>query len=129
MFFGLTNSPATFQTFINHILHNEVVARHITIYLDDILLCTDNLEEHKPITKRVLEILRKNKSYLRPEKCSFKDWLVDYLGTPVGNGELKMDPNKVLVVTEWPIPKKGGTYKVSLVSVTSIDGVYKGSVQ
>ena len=105
MFFGLTNSPATFQTFMNHILRDEVIAGHVIVYLDDILIFTDNLDEHKPIVKRVLEILRKHKLYLRPEKCSFEKRSVDYLGTIVGNGELKMDPTKVLAVTEWPVPR------------------------
>ena len=105
MFFGLTNSPATFQTFMNHILRDEVIAGHVIVYLDDILIFTDSLEEHRPIVKRVLEILRKHKLYLRPEKCSFEKRSVDYLGTIVGNGELRMDPSKVSAVTDWPIPK------------------------
>ena len=100
MFFGLTNLPATFQTFMNHILRDEVIAGHVIVYLDDILIFTDNLEEHKPIVKRVLEILRKHKLYLQPEKCSFEKRSVDYLGTVVGNGELRMDPTKVSAVTE-----------------------------
>ena len=70
------------------------------VYLDDILIFTDNLEEHRAIVKRVLEILRRHKLYLRPEKCSFEKQSVDYLGTIVGSGELKMDPTKVSAVTE-----------------------------
>ena len=42
MFFGLTNSPATFQTFTNHILRGEIIAGHVIVYLDDILIFTDN---------------------------------------------------------------------------------------
>ena len=72
MFFGLTSSLATFQTFMNHILRDKIVAGHVIVYLDNILIFTDNLEEHRPIVKRVLEILRKHKLYLRPEKCSFE---------------------------------------------------------
>ena len=105
MFFGLTNSPATFQTFMIHILRDEVIAGHVIVYLDDILIFTNNLEEHRPIVKRVLEILRNHKLYLRPDKCSFEKRSVDYLSTIVGNGELKMDPPKVSAVTEWPVPK------------------------
>ena len=69
------------------------------------MIFTDNLEEHRPIVKKVLEILRKHKLYLRSEKCSFEKRSVDYLGTIVGNGELKMDLTKVSAVTEWPVPK------------------------
>ena len=104
-FIGLTNSPATFHTFMNHILRDKVVAGHVTVYLDDILIFADNLEEHQPIAKRILKILRKHKLYLRPKKCSFEKRSVDYLGTIVGNGELNMDPTKVSAVMEWPVPK------------------------
>ena len=100
MFFGLTNLPATFHMFMNHILQDKVIAGHVVVYLDDILIFTDNLEEHKSIVKSVLEMLRKHNLYLRPEKCSFEKRSVDYLGTIVGNGELKMDPTKVSAVTE-----------------------------
>lgn len=105
MFFGLTNSLATFQTFMNHILRDKVIAERVIAYLDNILIFTDGLEEHRPIVKRVLEMLRKHKSYLRPEKCSSEKQSADNLGTIMGNGESKMDPTEVSVVMEWPIPK------------------------
>ena len=88
MLFGLTNLPATFQTFMNHILKDLVDEGHVIVYLDDILVVTDTKGEHRKLVRRVLEILRKHKLYLRPEKCAFKKTTVDYLGTIVGNGEL-----------------------------------------
>ena len=66
--------------FMNHILYNEVTVGHVIVYLDDILIFTDNLEEHQPIAKRILKILRKHKLYLRPKICSFGKRSVDYLG-------------------------------------------------
>ena len=75
------------------------------MYLEDILVFTDTREEHRRLVRRVLEILRKHKLYLRPEKCAFKRTTVDYLGTIVGNGELRMDPAKVSTVMDWPAPK------------------------
>ena len=53
----------------------------------------------------MLEALRKHKLYLRPEKCSFEKETVEYLGTIVGRGEVRMDPTKVDTVTGWPVPK------------------------
>ena len=47
MFFGLTNSPATFQTFMNHILKDLIDEGHVIVYLDDILVFTDTREEHR----------------------------------------------------------------------------------
>ena len=78
---------------------------HVIVYLDDILVFTDTREEHRRLVRRVLEILRRHKLYLRPEKCAFERTTVDYLGTIVGNGELRMDPAKVSTVMDWPVPR------------------------
>ena len=49
MFFGLANSPATFQTFMNHILKDLIDEGHVIVYLDDILVFTDTREEHRKL--------------------------------------------------------------------------------
>ena len=95
MFFSLTNSPATFQTFMNHILRELIDEGHVIVYLDDILVFTDTLHEHRRIVCQVPEALMKHKLYLCPEKCSFEKETVEYLGTIVGRGEVCMDPAKV----------------------------------
>ncbi len=61
MFFGLTNSLAMFQLFMNHILKELIDEGHVIVYLDDILIFTNTLEKHIHIVQRVLEILRVNK--------------------------------------------------------------------
>ena len=85
---------------MNHILKDLVDEGHVIVYLDDILVFTDTREEHRKLVRRVLEALRKHKLYLRPEKCAFERITVDYLGTIVGNGELRMDPAKVSTVMD-----------------------------
>jgi hypothetical protein len=57
MFFGLTNSPATFQTMMNHLLKDLITEGKVAVCLDDILIFTKDLFEHHKITKRVLQIL------------------------------------------------------------------------
>ncbi len=57
MFFGLTNLSAMFQSFMNHILKELIDGGHIIVYLDDILIFTNTLEEHRQIVCKVLEIL------------------------------------------------------------------------
>jgi hypothetical protein len=54
------------------------------------------------IVKQVLQILQDNDLFLKPEKCTFKQTKVKYLGMIIGNGEIKMDPNKVNAITKWP---------------------------
>jgi len=105
MFFGLTNSPATFQTMMDALFHNEIASGDIIIYMDDILIATTgSLTNHQ---KKVIDVLQKlmdNDLYLKPEKCCFSQKEVDYLGVIIGKGEIKMDPIKVQGITDWPIP-------------------------
>ena len=86
MFFGLTNSPATFQAFMNHILKPLIDNGHVIVYMDDILVFTDDLKTHREIVHEVLQTLAKNHLYPKPEKCTFESNYVDYLGIIVGNG-------------------------------------------
>ena len=55
--------------------------------------------------RQVLQILRKEKLCLKPEKCSFGTPTIDYLGYIIGSGEVRMDPKKVKTITEWTTPK------------------------
>jgi len=104
MFFGLTNSPATFQTMMNHL--RDLIARgKVAVYLDDILIFTKDLLEHRKIVKEVLKILQENKLYLKPAKCEFEKEEMKYLGMIIGKGQVRMDPAKVAAIAGWPIPK------------------------
>jgi len=55
MFFGLTNSPATFQTMMNDIFHIEISQGQVLIYLDDILIFSRDLHKHHCQVRKVLE--------------------------------------------------------------------------
>jgi len=107
MFFGLTNSPATFQTMMDQLFREEIATNNVFIYMDDILIATDGkLNRHEQIVAKVLKKLMDNDLYLKPEKCSFHKQEVDYLGVIVGKGEVKMDPVKVKGIKDWPKPTK-----------------------
>ena len=105
MFFGLTNSPATFQNFMNHIFKPLIYRGVVAIYMDDILVFTETHEQHQQVIKEVLDILRQNNLFLKPEKCVFERPEVDYLGIIIGHGQVKMDPAKILAIQNWPILK------------------------
>jgi Reverse transcriptase (RNA-dependent DNA polymerase) len=64
MFFGLTNSPATFQTMMNEIFQDLISEGVLCVYLDDILIFTETMEEHDRVTHLVLEWLQQYKLYL-----------------------------------------------------------------
>ncbi len=57
MFFGLMNSPTTFQWMMNNIFRDLITEGKVTIYLDDILIFTKKREEHHHIVVRVLQCL------------------------------------------------------------------------
>ena len=105
MFFGLTNSPSTFQTMMNEIFQDLVMEGVVCVYLDDILIYTRTMEEHCHITWLVLERLREHKLFLQHDKCKFECTQIKYLGLVVVHGSITMDPIKVAGVAEWAVPK------------------------
>jgi hypothetical protein len=104
MFFGLTNSPATFQTMMNDIFQELIMEGVVVVYLDDILIFMETIEEHRRITRRVMELLQKHKLFLKPDKCEFEKTTVEYLGVIISHNSVEMDPVKVIGVTDWPTP-------------------------
>ena len=80
MFFGLTNSPATFQTTRNDIFPDLIMEGVVCVYLDDILIFTKSLAEQWRVVQQVMEWLQQYKLYLRPEKCEFEQMKIEYLG-------------------------------------------------
>ena len=105
MFFGLCNSPATFQHMMDHIFIMELDAGTVIVYIDDILIPTDTKEEQVAIVKEVLKKIRDNDLFLKPEKCEFSVTRVEFLGMVIEQGEIKMDPKKVKAIIDWPVPK------------------------
>lgn len=105
MFFGLTNSPVTFQTIMNDIFRELVMGGVVVVYLDDILIFTKTLEEHWSVVWQVMEILQKHQLFLKLEKCEFKQTCIEYLGLIVSENSVKIDTIKVAGVREWPVPK------------------------
>ena len=85
MFFGLTNSPATFQTMMDGIFEDLISKGVVVVYLDDILIFTKTLEEHRKVVCQVMEILQKNSLTLKPEKCKFKRTSIEYLGVVISH--------------------------------------------
>jgi len=105
MFFGMTNSPATFQTMINNIFRDLIAEGIMVVYLDDILIFTRTEEEHTKAIRQVLQVLQEHKLFLRLEKCKFFKEQIEYLGLVILEDRVSMDPVKVAGVREWPTPE------------------------
>jgi hypothetical protein len=106
MFFGLTNSPATFQALMNAIFADLIAEGKVAVYLDDILIWSSTLEEHWKIVHEVLRRLEEHDLYLCSEKCEFEQSHVDYLELVISPGKVSMDPIKVKAVRNWTPPTK-----------------------
>lgn len=79
MQFGLTNVPAVFQVLVNDILH-DMLSQFLFIYIDDILIFSETLEEHIQHVRLVLHRLLENQLFVKAEKCEFHGLSVTFLG-------------------------------------------------
>jgi len=104
MYFGLCNSPATFQKMMNEIFHD--MSDVCVVYIDDLMIFTntDDQEKHDRIVLEVLKCLHNNDLFVKPEKCRFCVTEVDFLGMIVSCDGIKMDPEKVNAILKWPEP-------------------------
>ena len=103
--FGLTNAPSAFQRFMNDIF-SDLLDVHVIIYLDDILIYSDNPVDHKKHVREVLHRLRANGLFARLDKCHFSSDTIEYWGFVLSKDGLKMDPSKVQTIQDWPEPRK-----------------------
>jgi len=105
IFFGMTNSPATFQTIMNDIFRTLIAKGIVVVYLDDILIFMRTEEEHERAVQRVLEVLAEHKLFLHPEKYEFHWKEIEYLGLVISENKVAMDPVKVAGVCDWSTPE------------------------
>ena len=102
--FGLTNAPATFMHLMQSIFA-DVLDSIVIIFLDDILIFSKTLEDHRHHVAEVLQRLRKHKLYGKLSKCEFMRRSISFLGHVISADGLSMEPEKVKAITEWPVPK------------------------
>jgi hypothetical protein len=104
MYFGLTNSPATFQTMINKIFQDLVTEGVVSLYLNDILIFTSSIKEYWHITQLVPNQMHEQKLYLWPEKHKFEKTSIKYFVIIILQNIVEMDPVKITGVADWPTP-------------------------
>ena len=78
----------------------------VVIYLNDILIYSNNMSEHHQHVKEVLKHLYKAGLYTKAEKCEFHSESVKYLGYILSSSGLTMSNKKVKIIQDWPEPKK-----------------------
>jgi len=103
--FGLTNAPAAFQRFVNTIFA-DMLDVCVVMYLDDILIYSEDMESHQQHVWEVLHQLWLHGLFAKPEKCEFHSDSVEYLGYRLSPEGLTMSPDKIQTISDWPEPRK-----------------------
>ena len=101
--FGLTNAPATFQNMMNEIFR-DMIDLGVVIYLNNILIYSENEQDHIALVKRVLERLQEHQLAIAPDKCEWHRSRVNFLGYIISPEGVGMDQEKIRTVVEWEAP-------------------------
>ena len=105
MFFGLTNSPATFQAMMNKLLRDLINTKKVVVFINDIIVETEMEEGYDKIVMEVIGRIEENDLYVKPEKCKWKVRKVGFLGVVIKPEGIKIEKEKVKGVLEWLTPK------------------------
>jgi len=101
MYFGLTNSPATFQTMMNNLFWGLINQGDMATFIIDILVATDTEEGHDKLVNKVLRRLEENDLFVKLEKCKWKVREIKFLGVVIGPKGIEMQKEKVEGVLNW----------------------------
>jgi hypothetical protein len=89
---------------MNKIFQDLITEGIVSVYLNDILIFTNSLEEHHQITCLALDHMHEHKLYLRPEKCEFEKVRIEYLSIIISHNKVEMDPVRIAGVVDWLMP-------------------------
>lgn len=106
--FGEKNAPATFVQLLNQLVLVDLVHDFVIVFVDDILIFSENPDIHIEHVRAVLERLAKHKLLINPDKCEWMVDEIDFLGYRLRAGEnavdLMIQENKVAAIKDWPAP-------------------------
>ena len=102
--FGLSNAPATFQHYINHLLY-DLLDKTCTAYLDDVLVYSESKGEHRAHVREVVKRLMDAGLQIDINKCEFEMTRCKYLSLIITPNGIDMDEAKVKAITAWQPPK------------------------
>lgn len=122
--FGLCNAPATFQRLMEACFSEENF-EILLLYLDDILVFSNSIEEHFERPDIVFTKLKQHGLKIKPSKCKLFQKSVKYLGHIVSSEGISTDPEKIDAVKSWPKP----TNEKELRSFLGTAGYYRRFVK
>src|ERR1700720_1456267 len=99
---GLQNAPLTFQRFMNHVLQEEIAGGHVQVYVDDVIVFSEDLATNWYWMDQVFQKFRKYGLCLRLSKCEFEKSEVIFLGMKISHNHLEHDLAKGVAIRNWP---------------------------
>lgn len=102
--FGLTNAPATFQRAMNLILKG-LTWSCVLAYLDDVMVLGKSFMDHMSNLEKLFKRFRTFQAKLKPSKCLFFQTETEFLGKVISQEGVRVSPDKVKAVQEWPLPE------------------------
>lgn len=102
--FGLKNAPATFQRVMDNVLR-DLIAKCCLVYMDDIIVFSTSLQEHIESLGKIFRALDRVNLKIQLDKSEFLKREVAFLGHIVTDQGVKPNPDKIIAIQKWPVPK------------------------
>lgn len=103
--FGLMNAPRVFQRYIHAVFDSLIRGNKIILYLDNLLIATEDMDGHFEIISEVFEIAGKHRLQFRLDKCCFAQTEIKYLGYCINMHGIRPSDENIEAVLNYPVPR------------------------
>jgi len=101
LLFGYSEAPAEFQKRIIQVLNSLIREDKIIIYMDDILIPSETVEQNLSVLEEVILALRKHRLELNFEKCKFLRKSIKFLGYVISAGGITLSPRHTQAIRAY----------------------------
>ena len=105
---GLKGAPNHFSRMMTRVLKPFIDKGFVVVYLDDVLIASNNFEEHVQHVSQVLEAMQRFDLRVKLKKCAFASRNVEFLGHVLNSEGVTVQQSKVKAVSDFPVPKSSG---------------------
>lgn len=105
MLFGLCTVPATMQSVMNEGLRELIDNGHVIVYIDDVCIFTDTIEEHIEVLDKVLKALHDLGLRVVYSKCMFAEKRIPFLGLLISQERVTIDPQRIAAIANYTVPQ------------------------